>query len=113
MPIYFTSGTSGLEHDGSFALQAKAFRLSLNISLGEVNQNPNLLENFNLQHHLTSFGALKPNSQFVMSQMKAAKPTIGVAIDNACPDGIYLRMAKAIKSLGISTVQMFGASMTE
>ncbi|MEE4248516.1 MAG: hypothetical protein V2I33_24310 [Kangiellaceae bacterium] len=101
MNLWFTSGVGGLEHDGTIAIQSKPFQLSLKLSLAEVNSNPNLLEKFVLKYHLTSFGIAKPSEIFIANQMKEAKPTLGLGIDNSGPDSIYMRMANIIKKLGI------------
>jgi hypothetical protein len=50
---------------------------------------------------------------YIFSQMKAARPTLGVAVGNISPDAVYMAMYKSYMALDIETVSLFYASMID
>jgi hypothetical protein len=49
----------GIEPDGSITKMPMLFRATIDLALDQVNADPNLLGNFELDYRLTSFGHFK------------------------------------------------------
>jgi hypothetical protein len=77
------------------------WQTSIDLALLDVHSNPNILPNFEIFRHVTTFGILVFSSDFVLSQMRDAQPQLGVAVDNNTSDRVFMEMFSAYNKLGI------------
>jgi hypothetical protein len=67
MPIWFTSGASGKEHNGFQHYMGAMWQTSINLALLDVENDPNMLSNFKLSRHITTFGIFFYSPDFILS----------------------------------------------